>query len=178
MYICIDMNTEKKYLIGGGLILAYLLFKFTKYQISKAEWFELNKNNKISLPLKGSLRISSSYGQRGNDFHNGVDLTFKNTSILGAPIYAPLAGTVTSNAYNNLGGNQVILDCGYAKFGFAHLKDKSPLAVGSKIAQGSFIGYVGNTGYSFGPHLHFTLRLNNVVVDPVSNIQVLKNALS
>ena len=63
-------------------------------------------------------------------------------------------------------------------FGFAHLKDKSPLAVGSKIAQGSFIGYVGNTGHSFGPHLHFTLRLNNVVVDPVSNIQVLKNALS
>ena len=69
--------------------------------------------------------------------------------------------------FNNSGGNQIIIDSGYAKFGFAHLNRYAEgIKVGSIVSKGQLIGYVGNTGISTGTHLHFTLRLNDVATDP------------
>jgi murein DD-endopeptidase MepM/ murein hydrolase activator NlpD len=84
-----------------------------------------------------------------------------------SPIVAPLNGIVSAKYFNNSGGNQIIIDSGYAKFGFAHLNRYAEgIKVGSIVSKGQFIGYVGNTGTSTGTHLHFTLRLNNVATDP------------
>ena len=171
---------RKTFLITGAVIVTYLLYKLglKGYELTQTQWISLNNTKKIDPPLKGNLKISSNFGQRGNDFHNGVDLVFKNNSILGEPIYAPTSGIISANYYNDRGGNQLVLDSGYAKFGFAHLQTKSPLVVGTKVLKGALLGYVGNTGTSTGAHLHFTLRLNDQIVDPVSNIQTLKNAVT
>lgn len=177
------MDIEKKYLIGGAMLITLLLYKFgfKGYTITENEYNKLNKANKIGLPVNGNLKLSSPFGWRsfsGGQFHNGIDLIFKNANILGAPILAPLSGTITDNYFNDRGGFQIVLNSGYAKFGFAHLQFKSPIAKGTKVKQGQLIGYVGNTGTSTGAHLHFTLRLDNAVVDPIQNINSLKNAIS
>jgi murein DD-endopeptidase MepM/ murein hydrolase activator NlpD len=176
------MDNEKKYLIGGAMLITLLLYKFgfKGYSITKDDWVKLNKNNKITLPLKGKIIKTSGFGYRnlnGGQFHNGVDLVLKDQT-LGAPIYAPLSGTIDANYYNDRGGNQLVLDSGFARFGFAHLQSKSPLAKGTKVKQGQLLGYVGNTGTSTGAHLHFTLYLDGANVDPITNINALKNAIT
>ena len=176
-------NSKKTLLISGAVLVTYLLYKFgfKGYSISKTDWIALNKNNNIDLPIKGKLKLTSPYGWRsfgGGQFHNGIDLTFKDQNVLGAPIYAPLAGEITANYFNDRSGNQVVLDSGFAKFGFAHLQNKSPLPIGTKVKKGQVIGYVGNTGTSTGAHLHFTLRLDGEIVDPIQNITKLKNAIA
>lgn len=176
-------NTKKTILITSGLLVTYFLYKlgFKSYSITEKQWNNLNKSNKIDLPIRGKLKLTSGFGYRnfrGNEFHNGIDLVLKDKNVFGQPIYAPLAGTITSNYFNDRGGFQLTMDSGFAKFGFAHLQNKSPIPVGSKVKKGQIIGYVGNTGTSTGAHLHFTLRLNNVIVDPLANINKLKNAIT
>lgn len=165
------------------MLVTYLLYKlgFKGYSITKADWIAFNKSNKIDLPIKGNLKLTSGYGWRsfgGGQFHNGIDLVLKDKSVLGEPLIAPLSGEITANYFNDRGGHQLVLDSGYAKFGFAHLQNKSPLPVGSKVKKGQVIGYVGNTGTSTGAHLHFTLRLDGKIVDPLANITKLKNAIT
>lgn len=177
------MDKDQKYLIGGAVLITLLLYKlgFKGYSITQNEWIQLNKTNKIGLPVAGNLKLTSGFGWRsfgGGQFHNGIDLVLKDKSILGAPLLAPLSGTITDNYFNDRGGFQLVLDSGFAKFGFAHLQSKSPIAKGTKVKKGQLIGYVGNTGTSTGAHLHFTLRLDNEVVDPIKNITALKNAIT
>jgi murein DD-endopeptidase MepM/ murein hydrolase activator NlpD len=175
-----DNTTKKTLIVSGAVILTYLLYKlgFKGYTISKDDWANLNATNRILLPMKGKIRMTSPYGNRSRGFHNGVDLVSVGSATLGQPIYAPLSGTIVSNFFDDRGGYQIILDSGYAKFGFAHLKEKSNLKVHSKVTKGQIVGYVGNTGTSTGAHLHFTLRLNDQIVDPVANINILKSAIS
>lgn len=176
-------NSKKTLLISGAVFITFLLYKlgFKGYSITQSQWINLNKSNQIELPIKGNLKMTSGYGWRsfgGGQFHNGVDLVLKDKSVLGAPLIAPLSGEITANYFNDRGGFQLVLDSGYAKFGFAHLQSKSPLPVGSKVKKGQLIGYVGNTGTSTGAHLHFTLRLDGKIVDPIANINKLKNAIT
>lgn len=172
-------NLNKTLIIGGAFMLTYLLYKlgFKGYTITKSDWNNLNETNRINLPLRGKIIMTSPYGQRSRGFHNGVDLVL-STGTFGAPIYAPLSGTIKSNYFDDRGGFQLVLDSGYARFGFAHLKEKSNLKVGTKVTKGQIIGYLGNTGTSTGAHLHFTLRLNGQIVDPIQNIKALKSAIS
>jgi murein DD-endopeptidase MepM/ murein hydrolase activator NlpD len=147
--------------ILGGIVGLYAIRKFY-VTYSETTWI---KN--IIDPLKG--KITSGFGNRTNPvtgakgLHNGVDVS----SPMDSPIVAPLNGIVTSKYNNTLGGNQMIIDSGYAKFGFAHLNRYAEgLNAGSIVSKGQVIGYVGNTGTSTGTHLHFTLRLNDVATDP------------
>lgn len=147
--------------ILGGVVGLYAIRKFY-VTYSETTWI---KN--IIDPLKG--KITSGFGNRTNPvtgakgLHNGVDVS----SPMDSPIVAPLNGIVSAKYFNNSGGNQIIIDSGYAKFGFAHLNRYAQgLNVGSIVSKGQVIGYVGNTGTSTGTHLHFTLRLNDVATDP------------
>ncbi len=101
--------------------------------------------------------------QKFSGTHNGVDIPL----IVGTPIKAPGSGIVQSVYYNTLGGNQLII---YHPLyglhtGYAHLSS-IPVSVGQLIKQGDIIAYSGNTGYSTGPHLHFVVRENLLLVDP------------
>lgn len=173
------MGNKQTIIISAAVVLTYLLYKlgFKGYTVTQKEYQNLNATNRINLPLRGKLIMTSPFGNRSRGFHNGVDLVL-SSNTLGAPIYAPLSGTIKNNYYDDRGGFQLVLDSGYARFGFAHLQKKSTLPVNTKVTKGQILGYVGNTGTSTGAHLHFTLRLNNVIVDPVTNIKALKDAIT
>lgn len=109
--------------------------------------------------------ISSPYGSRGSGWHNGVDFAASR----GTPIYASRSGTVTkavSLTYSY--GNHVVINHGdgYSSL-YAHM-DYYVVSAGQYVSQGQLIGYVGSTGNSSGPHLHFTIFYNGSDVNPMN----------
>ena len=120
-------------------------------------------------PLSGNYRITSRFGRRLDPFtgvpssHTGIDLAI----VQGTPIKAAMSGKIAVVGYTNVYGNYVIIDHenGYQTL-YAHLQKPAPVRKGQRVAQGTQIGAVGNTGYSTGPHLHFTVYKNGKLVDP------------
>ncbi len=118
-------------------------------------------------PVSGP--ITSPYGPRclpnGDcSFHPGVDIGVPS----GTPIHAAAAGTVISAGWLGGYGNLVVIDHGNGlATAYAH---QSSIAVGNgaSVSQGQVIGYSGCTGYCFGPHLHFEVRVNGEPVNPLS----------
>ncbi len=111
-------------------------------------------------PCSGT--ITSGYGMRWGRLHAGIDIA----AAYGAPIYAAASGTVIFAGWMGGYGNFVIIDHGGGlATAYAH---QSSIAVGGgSVSQGQVIGYVGSTGYSFGAHLHFEVRVNGSAVDPL-----------
>lgn len=124
------------------------------------------------LPAGWGAVITSSYGYRvhpitGNySFHNGVDLAIGQ----GTPIYASKSGYVTTATYNYVWGNYVTINHmdGFSTL-YAHMTHYT-VSSGDYVEQGEIIGYVGSTGYSTGPHLHFTIYYNGSTVNPMDYI--------
>jgi len=87
--------------------------------------------------------------------HNGVDLY----APLNSEIYAAHPGEVTRISYSPDGyGWNVRVTDGYYTVIYAHLRQDVAVSVGDYVSAGDLIGFSGNTGYSFGPHLHIELR--------------------
>ena len=89
--------------------------------------------------------------------HSGVDIAADE----GTPVYAPDDGTVEfvsitdSGAWAETFGNSVILNHGDGYSLYAHMQSAPRVGVGALVYTGDSLGEVGNTGYSFGPHLHW-----------------------
>jgi len=103
----------------------------------------------------------------GNDYfpgHYGIDIS----AVEGAPIYAAASGVVTKalSGWNSGYGNYIVIDhCnGYSTL-YAHLSAIN-VSSGMVVGRGTVIGASGNTGNSFGAHLHFEVRLNGSFVNP------------
>lgn len=118
-------------------------------------------------PVNGP--ITSPFGYRYHPIlgyrklHTGIDFGVG----YGTPIKAADSGTVIYATWMSGYGNVTILDHGSGITTlYAH---QSSIAVGSgaRVSQGQVIGYVGSTGFSTGPHLHFEVRLNGTAVDPM-----------
>lgn len=121
-------------------------------------------------PLRARYYVSSSFGWRRSPFtgkrtfHNGVDMA----SPAWTPVYAALAGTVTAAGFHSVYGNYVIVThhSGYRTL-YGHM-------VGIKARKGqsvdtrTVLGWVGTTGLSTGPHLHFSVFKYGSAVNPVS----------
>ena len=116
-----------------------------------------------------STSITSPFGYRYHPIlgyrklHTGIDFGVG----YGTPIKAADSGTVIYATWMSGYGNVTILDHGSGITTlYAH---QSSIAVGSgaRVSQGQVIGYVGSTGFSTGPHLHFEVRLNGTAVDPM-----------
>ncbi len=118
-------------------------------------------------PLRGW--ITSWYGWRNDPFsgtrtfHTGIDIGGSR----GAPVRAAMEGRVSSTGYNVITGNYVILahHSGYATL-YGHL-DRIDVHKGQRVGIGTRIGSVGTTGYSTGPHLHFTVMKNGRTINPM-----------
>jgi murein DD-endopeptidase MepM/ murein hydrolase activator NlpD len=111
-------------------------------------------------PVPGD--ITSGFGPRDGGFHPGVDMY----ATYGEPIHACRSGTVVSAGWQGGYGNAVVIDHGG---GMATLYGhQSSLAVseGQHVNAGDVIGYIGSTGFSTGPHLHFEVRISGNPVDP------------
>ena len=122
------------------------------------------------MPLSAKFRWSSPYGYRIDliagvkSFHTGTDMACPT----GTPILAAMSGRVTTTGINRVYGNYVIIDHGngYQTL-YAHMS-KIIASKGQWVSQGTRIGLVGSTGYSTGPHLHFTVYKNGKLVDPMT----------
>ncbi len=120
---------------------------------------------------KDLTRTASGYGLRIHPyykivrFHAGMDFT----APLGTEIYVTGNGTVEAVMPSLRGlGNHIIINHGYGITSiYAHL-DRFNVRKGQKVQRGDIIGFVGNTGMSLAPHLHYEIKLNGKNVDPVN----------
>lgn len=119
-------------------------------------------SGEMAWPLQGT--ITSRFGPRWGSFHYGVDIGADH----GSNIFAADSGMVASAGWNGGYGNLVKIDHGDGKqTWYAHLSDFN-VQVGASVNKGDVIGYVGSTGVSTGPHLHFEVRIDGVAKDPLT----------
>lgn len=120
---------------------------------------------------KDLTRTASGWGLRVHPiykivrFHYGMDFT----APLGTDIYVTGDGVIESVTQSSRGyGNHIIVDHGFGyKTIYAHL-DRFNVRRGQKVKRGDVIGFVGSTGASLAPHLHYEVELNGIKVDPVN----------
>jgi len=170
----IDLPPDRQALLDPVLIAAeneklgavWTIFNPTRY------W-----NGPFSLPIENYTRISSPFGTRRSynggpfsSYHEGTD--FSATS--GTPVYAPADGVIVLAETLFVRGNAILIDHGWGVYtGLYHLSSID-VSVGQEVKQGDFIGRVGGTGLSTGPHLHWDLRIRSLNVDP---LQLTRQAL-
>jgi murein DD-endopeptidase MepM/ murein hydrolase activator NlpD len=107
--------------------------------------------------------LSSPFGYRWGRPHEGTDLA----ADCGKPIYAVHAGTVVLARYYGGFGLAVVIDHGGGLQTVYGHSSEVLVSEGQEVAAGDEIALVGNTGYSFGCHLHFEVHIDGVAVDPV-----------
>ena len=108
--------------------------------------------------------VSSPYGLRfnGTEFHQGIDIA----ADMGTPIVATADGVVTAAGWNGGYGNMVDVDHGggiVTRYGHA---SALAVTVGQQVRRGEVIAYVGSTGRSTGPHVHYEVRVDGQPVNP------------
>ena len=124
----------------------------------------------LKTPIDGA-RLSSSFGLRKhpisgyNKLHKGVDFA----APIGTPIYSAGNGVVEFKGRNGGYGNYIRIRHNNAyKSAYAHLSNfKKGITKGTRVNQGDIIGYVGSTGNSTGPHLHYEIIYNNKQINPM-----------
>ena len=118
-------------------------------------------------PVRGYLsagfgnRLDPFTGQR--DFHSGIDIS----TPIGTRIFAPADGVVLSAAPQGAYGNSIIIDHGYGVVTrYGHL-DGDAARPGQRVRRGDLIGFVGSTGRSTGPHLHYEVWVRDQAQNPI-----------
>ncbi|WP_028056001.1 M23 family metallopeptidase [Sphingobium bisphenolivorans] len=138
----------------------------------RTQWFEASgvgqRRGVLSAPVAG--RMSSSFGMRRHPIlgytrmHAGIDFAAR----YGSPIYAVTDGVVTYAGRHGGHGNYVRLQHGGGlATGYAHMS-RIAARPGQRVRQGQVIGYVGSSGLSTGPHLHYELYRGGRTVNPMS----------
>lgn len=122
-----------------------------------------------SLTPVNDARMTSKFGMRnhpvrgGRRMHKGVDLA----APTGTPVYAAADGIVDLARWGRGYGLYIKIDHGAElETRYAHLS-RLAVAAGERVEKGDVIGYVGSTGWSTGPHLHYEVRVDGVAVNPV-----------
>jgi murein DD-endopeptidase MepM/ murein hydrolase activator NlpD len=136
-----------------------------------ADWVRANSAPNL-WPVEG--QITGSFGERIDPFngegafHSGVDIS----SYVGSPVMAPADGLVTFADFMGGYGRAVIVDHGHGiSTRYGHLSSFAVTA-GQHIQRGDTIGYVGLSGRSTGPHLHYEVRINDVPVNPYKYLRL------
>ncbi len=123
------------------------------------------------MPVGGD--ISSYYGKRqnprtgGDDYHTGIDISTNP----GDPVKATADGIVSFSGWNGGSGNLVVLEHGHGFSTFYAHNRALAVKVGQKLKKGDVIGYVGSTGYSTGPHVHYEIWKEGKPVDPIGYVK-------
>ena len=123
-------------------------------------------------PTNGNWQITSNYGWRicpfhGREFHNGLDIVL-TSGTHGSPVYAISDGVITRASWYGGYGHciQLASGGGYSSL-YGHLSGYN-CSNGQFVKKGQLIGYIGSTGNSTGPHLHFTVFRNGSAINPMS----------
>ncbi|MBS1127121.1 MAG: rane protein, partial [Nitrospirae bacterium] len=122
-------------------------------------------------PVDG--QVSSSYGYRlhpktgARDFHSGMDIA----ADPGLPVKATADGIVSYAGWSGGSGNLVALEHGFGFSTFFAHNRLVAVKVGQKVKRGDILGYVGSTGNSTGPHLHYEVWKEGKALDPITFIE-------
>jgi murein DD-endopeptidase MepM/ murein hydrolase activator NlpD len=160
--------------------LDYLKKKVVVQSKSYDELYDLARNKEVMLgaipaimPISNRdlTRTASGFGPRVHPiykiikFHAGMDFT----APIGSEVYVTGNGTVEAVSTSARGlGKHIIIGHGFGyKSIYAHLNDFN-VRKGQKVERGDVIGFVGNTGTSVAPHLHYEIKLNGKNIDPVN----------
>jgi len=171
-----DENGE--FIKSGSILYAHMLVngrEVTLYKFGSDKdygYFDVNGKSVekalMKTPINGA-RLSSSFGMRKHPIsgftkmHKGTDFA----APMGTPIMASGSGTITRAKWCGGGGNciQIKHNSTYETI-YAHMKSfAAGMKVGKKVRQGQIIGYVGSTGISTGPHLHYEVIVNGKKVN-------------
>jgi len=158
----------------GGETRRYYRFRTPDGQV---DYYDANGSNAKKFlnrrPVRGDdIRLTSGYGFRRhpllneNKMHTGIDWA----APTGTPILAAGNGTIEEAGRKGYNGNYVrIRHANGYQTAYSHMSRFAPgAAPGIKVRQGQVIGYIGTTGLSSGPHLHFEILVNNQFVNPLS----------
>ncbi len=167
--LIISINTQLNRL---ALLEAYQLKSFdeiTRLVKNKEVWLASMPSIQ-PISNKNLTRIGSGFGYRIDPVykdrraHKGIDFT----SPLGTPIYATGDGKVVDAGFSTGGhGNRVVINHGFGyQTLYGHMY-RIKARVGDEVKRGEVIGYVGSTGKSTGPHVHYEVHHNGVEVDPI-----------
>jgi murein DD-endopeptidase MepM/ murein hydrolase activator NlpD len=118
---------------------------------------------KSGLPVKGP--ITSGFGRRKSGMHYGTDFGVP----VGTPIVAPDDGVVWMAGWGGDAGIMVAINSGNVQHKLMHLS-ATKVKPGDKVKRGQVVGLSGNTGYSTGPHLHWSKYVAGKPVDPMQNV--------
>ena len=121
-------------------------------------------------PCPSSTYVTSAFGMRDHPLfgderpHSGIDIA----GSAGSEVLAADSGTVAVATYSSSYGNYVTIYHSNGDYTlYAHMSSLA-VSAGQSVTQGDVIGYVGSTGWTTGPHLHFEIRVNGSTVDPLS----------
>jgi murein DD-endopeptidase MepM/ murein hydrolase activator NlpD len=136
-----------------------------------ADWFKANSAPNL-WPVEG--QVTGSFGERIDPFngegafHSGVDIG----STYGHPIVAPADGVVTFTDLMGGYGKAIIINHGNGiSTRYGHLSGFS-VTIGQSVHRGDVIGFVGDSGRSTGPHLHYEVRINDTPVNPYKYLRI------
>ncbi len=170
-----DNALEKEIAIQLNSMAARIAFQFNSYD-AIAKLIKNQDAKLASIPAiqpvsnKQLNRIASGFGMRIDPvygtpkMHRGLDFTAPQ----GTPIYAAGDGSIKLAGYSEGGyGNHVIINHGYGyETLYGHMV-RVKVRAGQKVKRGEVIGWVGSTGKSTGPHVHYEVHINGQEVDPV-----------
>ncbi|MEK7089320.1 MAG: M23 family metallopeptidase, partial [Patescibacteria group bacterium] len=166
-----------------GLTDTQLVTKLGEQKVSidatvKAETPKVYFEKAFGMPLYDNSKITSTFGeirQTGNSVirHWGIDLKGKE----GASVGAMSGGVIRSTYFDTVYGNTIILDHGEGIYSlYMHLQ-KIKVKEGDVVERGDVIGLLGRTGYSTAPHLHISMKVNSVPVDPARLVEAFKKKI-
>lgn len=125
-------------------------------------------------------RITSSFGEREDPFngegafHSGIDIA----TSYGDPVRAAADGVVLKASFGNGYGREIMIDHGNGiQTLYGHLSGFA-VTEGEQVKRGQVIGYVGTSGHSTGPHLHYEVRIHDTPVNPHKYLRDTMNQLA
>jgi murein DD-endopeptidase MepM/ murein hydrolase activator NlpD len=142
------------------------------HNATTADWYRANAAPNL-WPVEG--QVTGSFGERIDPFngegafHSGVDIS----SAYGHPVIAPADGIVTFADFMGGYGKAIMMDHGHGiATRYGHLSGFA-VTVGQHVHRGDTIGYVGLSGRSTGPHLHYEVRINDTPVNPYKYLRIM-----
>ena len=139
--------------------------------VTPADWMRANSAPNL-WPVEGP--VTGSFGERIDPFngegafHAGIDIG----AVFGQPVIAPADGVVEFSDFMGGYGRAIIVDHGHGiTTRYGHLKSFACYP-GQHVHRGDTIGYVGDSGRSTGPHLHYEVRINDVPVNPHKYLRI------
>ena len=163
-----ELEAELAALERDSNAVAGMLRRLMQTSSGKRRFHRVYAGGSVSgLPVAG--RISSGFGYRMHPIlgyrrmHTGVDISAR----MGTPIHAAGGGEVIYAGWRGGYGNCIIIDHGGGRATlYGHMSGYA-VGVGAVVTRSTIIGYVGSTGMSTGPHLHYELRINGTPVNPL-----------